>query len=48
MLITVLIELNKDNPLQDWLKRCRFGKQLAQRYPNFDIEQRELKLALGG
>jgi len=44
--IGVLIENIKDNPVQDWLERCPWGKLKEQRYHDFDTEQGQLKLAL--
>ncbi|WP_307188096.1 T6SS effector BTH_I2691 family protein [Massilia niastensis] len=44
--IGICIEFVKDNPVQDWLERCPWGKLSAQRYPNMVIEQTQLKQAL--
>ncbi|MFC5476860.1 T6SS effector BTH_I2691 family protein [Massilia suwonensis] len=44
--IGILIENIKDNPVQDWLERCPWGKLANQRYLDFDTEQAQLKLAL--
>lgn len=44
--IGILIENIKDNPVQDWLERCPWGKLKEQRYHDFDTEQAQLKLAL--
>lgn len=43
----ILIEYLKDNPIQDWLERCPWGKLKNQRYPDFATEQAQLQLALG-
>lgn len=48
IVIAVLIEIIKDNKLQDWMERCYFGKfQESERYQNIDGELEELGLALG-
>ena len=44
--ISLLIEYIKDNPVQDWLERTQWGKLPAQRYPDFETEQVQLKQAL--
>ncbi|QOL49905.1 T6SS effector BTH_I2691 family protein [Massilia litorea] len=44
--IGFLIDNIKDNPIQDWLERCPWGKLTGQRYVDFDTEQAQLKLAL--
>lgn len=44
--IGMLIDNIKDNPIQDWLERCPWGKLLAQRYPDFDTQQAQLKQAV--
>ncbi len=44
----VLIELLKDNKLQDWLERCLWGNLGAEkRYIHLETEMRELQVALG-
>jgi hypothetical protein len=48
VLVTYLIEKNKDNKLQEWLARCYFNMSPPQRYSDFEIEQKELDLALKG
>ncbi len=44
IVITVLIEKNKENKVQEWLARCFFGAG-AEKYPDLKTEQEELKLA---
>jgi hypothetical protein len=44
--VTVLIELFKDNKLQDWLERCFWGILVDQRYRNLDVEMDQLNLAM--
>jgi len=44
--IGILIEFVKDNPIQDWLERCPWGKLVDQRYANIETEQAEFQLAL--
>lgn len=44
--IGFLIEHIKDNPIQDWLERCPWGKLSDQRYPDMVTEQAQLKQAL--
>lgn len=46
--VAVLIELLKDNELQDWLERCHLGGLVAQRYRDTQEEERQFKLALEG
>lgn len=47
--IAVLIEVFKDNKLQDWLERCYFGTfEAGQRYADPELELKELKIALEG
>lgn len=48
VVVAVLIELMKDNKLQDWLERSAWGTLPGSRYPSLEAEQRELKLALVG
>lgn len=45
ILIGVLIEYVKDNPIQDWLERCPWGEMESQRYPDLKTEQDQLALA---
>ena len=44
--IAVLIEINKDTSLQDWLERCVWGRLSSQRYKTADEANAELKIAL--
>lgn len=44
--IGILIEFVKDNPIQDWMERCPWGKLKDQHYPNMAVEQAQLKQAL--
>ncbi|MFQ3790056.1 T6SS effector BTH_I2691 family protein [Halomonas sp. A29] len=47
IVIAVLIEILKDNKIQDWLERCHFGKfEAGERYRDPELELRELELAL--
>ena len=49
VIVSVLIEVFKDNKLQDWLERCYFGKfDKAKQYSNLEIEMKQLELALEG
>jgi len=49
IVIAVLIEIFKDNKLQDWLERCYFGNfDAAERYADHAAEARELAVALEG
>jgi len=49
IVIAVLIEVFKDNKVQDWLERCYFGKfDKSDRYQDGDLEARELKIAVAG
>jgi len=43
--IALLIEFLKDNPIQDWLERCPWGKLTSQRYPDLKTLQNQLDLA---
>ena len=43
--LALLIEYFKDNPVQDWLERTLWGILVDQRYPDFETEQAQLKLA---
>jgi hypothetical protein len=48
VVIAVLIEVFKDNKLQDWLERCHFGSFAPNdRYKDADTEMKELKLSAG-
>ncbi|GEN22966.1 T6SS effector BTH_I2691 family protein [Halomonas cupida] len=45
--IAILIEVFKDNKVQDWLERCYFGKfEESERYQEPELEIDELELAL--
>lgn len=46
--IAVLIEIYKDNKLQEWLKRCYWGKLSSERYPGHLTERQQFELALKG
>lgn len=46
--VAVLIEYIKDNKVQEWLKRCIWGKLVGERYATLDLELRELKVATAG
>jgi hypothetical protein len=45
--INLLIEHNKDNPVQDWLERCPWGILTEQRYADLPTQQDQLLKALG-
>ncbi len=44
--IAVLIELFKDNKVQEWLKRCWWGNGPDAKYPDLETELAQIKLAL--
>lgn len=44
IVITVLIEKEKDNKIQEWLARCHFGLN-ADKYASAEVEQKQLDLA---
>ena len=46
--VAVLIEYIRDNKVQEWLKRCVWGKLVGERYPTLDLEISELKVATAG
>ncbi|MGQ4660614.1 T6SS effector BTH_I2691 family protein [Lysobacter sp. F6437] len=49
VVIAVLIEVFKDNKVQDWLERCYFGEfEEVDRYRSPALEMNELKIALAG
>ncbi|WP_133490783.1 T6SS effector BTH_I2691 family protein [Alcanivorax sp. 24] len=49
IVIAVLIEIFKDNKIQDWLERCYFGKfDERDRYQALETELAELDVALKG
>lgn len=53
VLILLVIGLNfamdavKDDPIQDWLERCPWGRLAAQRYSDIETLEGQLKLAMG-
>ncbi|QCO67871.1 hypothetical protein E5843_09055 [Luteimonas yindakuii] len=49
VVIAVLIEVFKDNTMQDWLERCYFGVfESGKRYQGAQQEMSELRLAVAG
>ncbi|QEM82962.1 T6SS effector BTH_I2691 family protein [Halomonas binhaiensis] len=47
IVIAVMIEIFKDNKVQDWMERCYFGKfKEGERYQDPTLELNELELAL--
>jgi len=44
--ITILIELKKNNSLQDWLERCAWGNLKIEKYKTADESSQQLKVAL--
>lgn len=49
LLVAVLIEVFKDNKLQDWLERCYFGRLSdSAHYRSHELELKELEIALEG
>ncbi|MBI5926452.1 MAG: hypothetical protein HY836_12755 [Aquabacterium sp.] len=44
--ISLWIEFVKDNAIQNWLERSIWGILPQQRYPDYETEQKELRLAL--
>lgn len=44
--ITIIIELQKNNPLQDWLERCAWGNLKNEHYKTAEESSRQLKIAL--
>ena len=44
--IAVLIELFKDNKVQEWLKRCWWGNGPDAKYPDLESELAEIEKAL--
>ncbi len=44
--IGILIEFIKDNPIQDWLERCSWGRLKEQRYPDLRTEQDQFQQAI--
>jgi hypothetical protein len=45
--LNLVIEALKDNPLQDWLERCPWGKLIGQRFSDIETLEGQLKLAMG-
>ncbi|SFZ74943.1 T6SS effector BTH_I2691 family protein [Chitinimonas taiwanensis] len=43
ILLSILIEFFKDNPLQDWLERSYFGRLENERFSSVDIEMAKLE-----
>lgn len=49
IVIAVLIEVFKDNKVQDWLERCYFGSFApGERYRDAELEMSELEIAVAG
>lgn len=46
IVIGLLIDRIKDNPIQDWLERCPWGILKSQRYADMETEQSQLTQAL--
>ena len=46
--ISILIEIFKNNKVQDWLERCVWGKNSKDRYQTLDQERQQFKLAIAG
>lgn len=46
IVISIAIEYNKDDPLQDWLERCPWGIMSTARYPDFATQHAELTKAM--
>jgi hypothetical protein len=44
LVVTLWIEENKDNKIQEWLMRCHFGAR-EDKYKDYDEEARQLQLA---
>lgn len=44
LIVTLYVELAKDNKLQEWLARCHFGVS-PEKYKSADAQQEQLKLA---
>ena len=45
LIATLFIETNKDNKIQEWLKRCYFGTA-TDKYPDAATQIEQYKLAL--
>lgn len=49
IVIAVLIEVFKDNKVQDWLERSYFGTfERSERYGDLDVEMQQLQIAVKG
>ena len=48
IVVSVFIELFKDNKVQDWMERCIWGKGPGPRYSGVEMSMRELDVALQG
>jgi len=46
LVIGIIIDREKDNPIQDWLERCPWGMLEGQRYADMETEQSQLAQAL--
>jgi hypothetical protein len=46
IVVGVVIEYVKDNPLQDWLERCPWGIFESKRYPDYETQQDQFNLAI--
>lgn len=44
--IALLIDYLKNNALQDWMERCRFGELVGDRYQSFKEEMQQFELAM--
>lgn len=44
--VALVIENSKDNPVQDWLERCIWGRMQGARYCDEATEQREFQLTI--
>ena len=47
LLVTLYIETNKDNPVQEWLSRCQFGLR-SDKYLDTATHVQQYKQALAG
>lgn len=45
VVVGIVIEFMKDDPLQDWLERCPWGALRNQRYPDMKVEQEQFAQA---
>jgi hypothetical protein len=46
IVIGMIIDREKDNPIQDWLERCPWGILVEKRYADMETEQSQLAQAL--